>query len=94
MDAYRRHRLECAQGKDAPGTVYERHAHERTILYTISGKLILTLFDCEPPRVVELVPGSEFVISGGVEHSAVVGNEGWKWLAAWDPEEAKQYDEH
>lgn len=83
--------LEVERGFDQADKHYERHSHERTILYTRSGNLVLTLFDTVPPRVVDLVPGDEFVIESGVEHEAVVGENGWGYVAAWDPAEANQF---
>jgi len=92
MDYFRNQGLEVERGFDEPGTVYDRHYHERTVLYTVSGDLVLTLCNTEPPTVVDLKPGVEFVIDSKVEHSAVVDNDGWGYVAAWDPEEAKVYE--
>lgn len=88
---YRSKGLEAEQGFEQPGVEYPRHSHEQTTLYTVSGKLILTLYDSVPPTVVELRPGSEYVIGERVEHSAVVGETGWGYVAAWDPEKAKEF---
>lgn len=91
-DAYRVKGLEYTEGFDKPGTVYERHAHEMVILYTVSGSLALTLYDVEPPRTVALNPGDEFTVPSGVEHTLVTGESGWKYIAAWDPAEAARFE--
>ncbi|MEK7471775.1 MAG: hypothetical protein AAB624_00855 [Patescibacteria group bacterium] len=83
--------MKTEQGFEKPGVKYSRYAHEKTALYTTSGKLTLTLYNSVPPEVVELRPGSEVVIEEGVDHSAVVGETGWGYVAAWDPEAAKKY---
>ncbi len=86
---YRGQGLEYEQGFDKPGTAYPRHKHERTTLYTVAGSLTVERPELE---TITLVPGSEFVIETGQEHSAVVGETGWKYVAAWDPAEAQQFE--
>lgn len=88
---YRTQGLEWENGFDQPGTVYERHAHEETRLYTVAGSLTITLFGNDGVQRHELSPGTEFVVPDGQEHEAIVGDAGWKYVAAWDPSEAAKY---
>jgi quercetin dioxygenase-like cupin family protein len=68
-----------SQGFDEPGAEYPPHAHERTILYTVSGSLRLHR---DGQETVTLSPGDEAVIEEGQEHSGKVGPRGWKYVAA------------
>jgi len=81
--------LETEQGFDESGKIYPPHQHEKTILYTIAGSLTL-LLDGQDEKT--LLPGSEEIIESGQIHSAQVGESGWKYIAAWDPKEAEQFD--
>jgi quercetin dioxygenase-like cupin family protein len=74
---------------DKPGTIYEPHSHEATILFTLSGEVVFTLEDLDP---VMLQTGREFSVGSGRLHEAVVGSQGWEYIAAWDPIEAEQYN--
>lgn len=89
---YKSQGLVTEEGFDKPGVIYTRHFHERTVLFTISGELTITLYDNNKSRVVVLKPGDEYVVGERQEHSAVTGKDGWGYIAAWDEEEAKKYE--
>ena len=84
-EEFRRQGLAVEKGRDEPDTHYPPHAHEQTRLYTVAGSLALTVEDEEP---VTLEPGSTYTIPTGVNHEAVVGPNGWKYVAAWNAAEA------
>lgn len=86
--AYQQRGLATESGFDEPGTVYAPHRHEKTLLYTVSGSLAIKL---DGGKVQNLDPHQEFTVGSGQLHEAVVGAEGWEYVAAFNAEEAKQY---
>jgi quercetin dioxygenase-like cupin family protein len=59
---------------DAPGTVYEPHAHkDRVTVITTRGMIT---FDINGEKRT-FRPGDRFDVPPGVTHSAIVGPEGW-----------------
>ena len=89
VEAYRSRGLIAERGSDKPGTVYEPHSHEQTHLYTIAGSLDIKAGD-RPKQTVKA--HQEFVVGGEELHEAVVGPDGWEYVAAWDEDEAKKYE--
>lgn len=60
--------------QDAPGTVYDEHAHQgKVTLYVTDGSIT---FDFEGTKK-EVVAGERFDVPVGKKHSAVVGPKGW-----------------
>jgi len=76
---YKKMGLQIEYGNDKPGFVYEPHRHEQTYLYTLSGSIKLKLDD----DWQELTSGNEAIVGENQLHEAVVGPEGWEWVAAW-----------
>lgn len=87
-EAYTQAGLAVESGRDEPGTLYEPHRHEKTYLYTISGAIDIKLDGGETQT---LQPHQEFIVNGDQLHEAVVGADGWEYVAAFDAEEAKGY---
>lgn len=85
---YRQKGLIVEHVSDAPGKIYEPHAHEQTLLFTIRGSVDIKL---EEGEWQTLFPGREFVVGSGQLHEARVGEQGWEYVAAWDAEDAKKY---
>lgn len=84
--------LDTEYGQDKPGTVYKPHKHEQTYLYTLSGSLKIRT-DSGDWRTIST--GQEFIIESGQLHEAIVGEDGWEYVAAWDEEESKTFaDDH
>lgn len=81
---YRDQGLEIEYGFDKPGIVYEPHRHEKTWLYTLDGSLLIRLDEGEWQL---LTPGTEFIVGEQQLHEARVGDKGWEYIAAWEPEE-------
>ncbi len=81
--------LSVETGFDQPGTVYDSHGHERTILYTLDGSLVLKR---EGRSTSRLLPGVQAVVETGQIHSAVVGENGWEYIAASDASEAALFE--
>mgnify|MGYP001601369078 FL=1 len=86
--AYKAQGLTTEYGYDVPGKVYEPHRHERTVLFTLAGSIRVKI---ENEVWKELHPGSEFVIGNEALHEGIVGNEGWEYIAAWNPEEEAKF---
>lgn len=86
---YKSKGLEVEYGKDSPGTKYEPHRHEQTYLYTLSGSLKIKVED----NWLEIEPHQEFIVGDGKLHEAIVGENGWEYVAAWNEEEAKKYED-
>lgn len=82
--------LTVEEGFDEAGKVYERHKHETTYLWTAVGSIEIKIGDGDW-ELYEI--GSECVIRGGEYHEAKVGKEGWGYIAGWNPEEAKKYED-
>jgi quercetin dioxygenase-like cupin family protein len=60
--------------QDAPGTVYETHAHKGKVsLFTTDGSIT---FDFEGVKK-EVKAGDRFDVPVGKPHSAIVGPQGW-----------------
>lgn len=60
--------------QDAAGTVYEPHAHQgRVSLFVTDGSVTFDFNGQEK----EVVAGERFDVPVGIEHSAVVGPQGW-----------------
>lgn len=75
--------------RDDPGKVYRSHRHEKTYLSTISGSASIKT---ELPDSREVLrPGEDFIVGTIEYHKAVVGGNGWEYVAAWGPEEAKDF---
>lgn len=87
-DAYKQRGLVTETGRDEPDTVYEPHRHEKTFLYTIAGSLDIRLDEGD---VQHVLPHQEFVVGGNQLHEAVVGADGWEYVAAWNEAEAANY---
>ncbi len=79
------------EGYDEPGKVYTPHRHGWTKLVTLEGSIQLKLDD---KPWVEQHMGDICEIRPGQLHEAVVGPEGWTWLAAWRPEEDDTFTIH
>jgi quercetin dioxygenase-like cupin family protein len=60
--------------QDAPGTVYEEHAHKGKVSLCINDGSIT--FDFSGKKK-ELIAPVRFDVPPGVKHSAVVGPQGW-----------------
>ena len=82
--------LEYEYGEDEPGRVYELHRHGWTKLVTLGGSIRLRT----SAGWQELREGDVCEIQSGEAHEAVAGGQGWKWLAAWKPEEAGTFVVH
>ncbi|MEX0917778.1 MAG: hypothetical protein WDZ93_01325 [Candidatus Paceibacterota bacterium] len=87
---YTKSGLTIEEGFDKPGTVYEPHRHERTYLWTLFGSITLRK-GTDDWRTY--TTGEECVIEDGEVHEAKIGPEGWKYIAAFDAEEAKKYED-
>lgn len=87
--AYKTKGLEVEHGQGEPNTIYEPHRHEKTYLYTLAGSIKIRLDEGE---WITALPGQEFVIEDGQLHEAIVGSEGWGYVAAWDEEQAQKYE--
>jgi mannose-6-phosphate isomerase-like protein (cupin superfamily) len=74
-------------GFDEPDYRYKAHFHERTILKTIEGSIQIYLDVGE----INLQPGNYVLVREGETHAAHVGPEGWKFFAAYSPEDSKKY---
>lgn len=85
---YRGRGLVVERGKDEPATVYEPHKHEKTHLFTVSGSIDIKLGD-KPAQTIS--PFQEIVVGSNVVHEAVVGPDGWEYIAAWDEKEAQSF---
>ena len=82
--------LDFEYGEDAPGKVYTPHVHGWTKLVTLAGSIHLrTAAGWQDQH-----EGDECEVMSGELHEAVVGPDGWKWLAAWKPEEADTFSVH
>jgi mannose-6-phosphate isomerase-like protein (cupin superfamily) len=86
--AYQQRDLVTEHGTDEPGKLYEPHRHEKTYLYTITGSIDIRLDDQSSQTAK---PHQELVVGGNQLHEAIVGSEGWEYVAAWSGEEAKNY---
>jgi quercetin dioxygenase-like cupin family protein len=91
MDYYRNMGLVVEWHSDEPGVAYEPNAHERTILYTLDGSAKL---EREGRKAERLLPGVQVTIETGQVHSAVVGPDGWEFVAAFDPTEVANLEQH
>lgn len=78
------------EGSDKPGTLYAPHKHEKTYLWTVDGSIMIKK---GVGNWKTYTAGQECVIEDGEIHEAKVGPDGWKYIAAYDEEEAKKYDE-
>src|SRR5581483_5152828 len=87
-EAYRQRGLEVESGFDKPGTIYEPHKHEKTYLYTVSGSISIKL---DGGEAQDVQPHQEFIVGGNQLHEAVVGEQGWRYVAAYSADEAAQY---
>ena len=86
-DKYKSMGLVALRQSDKPGLVYEAHRHAEVHLYTIKGSAKIKLEDQDWQN---LEPGQEFIIGDNQLHEAVVGPEGWEYIFASSPEEAKR----
>lgn len=75
-------------GKDEPGKVYKKHRHEATWLITLKGSIRLIIGDNEPKKYGA---GDVVQVPANTDHEAVVGPDGWEYIAVWDENEAKNY---
>ncbi len=75
-------------GRDEPGKVYIRHQHEATWLITLKGSIQLGIGESEAK---EYGPGDVVQVPANTNHEAVVGPNGWEYIAVWDENEAKNY---
>lgn len=73
---------------DEPGKVYEAHRHGKVFLYSLKG-LVKIKLDSKDWRTIS--PDQELIINRNQLHEAVVGPDGWEYIFAWDPQEAKKY---
>jgi len=80
--------------KDPAGEVYSPHKHEETKLHTISGDVQIRVSDSDSIMGDwQSVPvGQTFTVLEGQIHEAIVGDEGWSYWAASDPEAAKSWN--
>lgn len=85
-DNYKSQDLVVFHQSDKPGFVYQPHRHGEVRLYTIKGSSKIKL-DGKDWHDIE--PGREFIIHDNQLHEAVVGPEGWEYIFASTPEEAK-----
>jgi quercetin dioxygenase-like cupin family protein len=85
---YRDMGLEYKHVSDEPGKVYKPHRHGQAYLYSLSGSIKLKLDDGDWQSIE---PGREVIIKRHQLHEAVVGPDGWEYIFAWHPEEAKEY---
>lgn len=70
---------------DDPGKVYKPHRHEKTYLSTIGGSVTIKTERIDSWEIIR--PGEDFIIGTNEYHEAVVGDNGWEYVAAWDPKE-------
>jgi uncharacterized protein YaiE (UPF0345 family) len=75
--------LAAEVGYDEPGTRYELESHKRNILYTVGGSISIRFDDRD--QWVETIPGTELVVGENQQHEAIVGEQGWSYVAAWNP---------
>jgi cupin superfamily acireductone dioxygenase involved in methionine salvage len=67
--------IAATRWSNAPGTVYEEHAHAyRKMLFCVEGGI--TFFLPEQDRDVRLAPGDRLTLPPGVRHRALVGEHG------------------
>jgi hypothetical protein len=78
-------------GEDGPNKIYTPHRHGWTKLVTRAGSITMKLEGGEP---FEQRAGDVCEVGSGQLHEAVVGPDGWKWLAAWKPEEGDTFNVH
>lgn len=78
--------FDVERGFDRAGVEHEWHDCERTTLYTIAGSLLLERAGQDP---LLLLPGDEQVVLASEKHRGVTGESGWKYLAAYNPAEAR-----
>ncbi len=79
--------LVALRQSDKPGFVYEPHRHGEVRLYTVKGSASIKLDDGDWRTTS---PGQEIIIHDGQLHEAVAGPEGWEYIFASSPEEAKR----
>ena len=89
-EEFRQAGLLFERGEDEPGKVYAPHVHGWTKLVTLGGSIRLRTDD----GWHELRTGDEYEVRSGELHEAVVGPDGWRWLAAWKPEEDDTFAVH
>lgn len=75
-------------GKDEPGKVYKKHRHEATLLVTLKGSVSISVSGNE---LKEYGPGEFILVPSNTDHEAIVGPNGWEYIAIWDENEAKLY---
>lgn len=77
-------------GKDEPGRIYKKHRHEATLLVTLKGSIRISVAGAE---FKDCGPGDFLQVPANTDHEAIVGPNGWEYIAVWDEEEAKLYPE-
>jgi len=82
--------LDFEYGEDVPGKIYTPHTHGWTKLITLDGSIRLRTSQ----GWVEQYAGDVCEVRSGELHEGIVGANGWKWLAAWKPEEADTFSVH
>jgi hypothetical protein len=78
-------------GEDEPNKRYSPHRHGWTRLVTLAGSVMVKK---ESNDWIKLCKGSICDIQSGQLHEAVVGSDGWYWLAAWKLEEDASFSVH
>lgn len=73
---------------DEAGYTYAPHAHEKTYLSTIAGSVDIKV---DQGTWQTLIPGQEFVVGANQLHEAVVGPNGWEYVAGFNADEAAAF---
>ncbi len=63
--------------EDEPGTIYDPHAHDETILAIVEGSMKLLVGDA----TFHLRKGDRFTVPANAPHSAIVGSKGCVYAA-------------
>ena len=71
---------------DEPGHVYRTHRHQRTYLFGVAGVGLMKLGANDNASYHVVLPGDELVVDTGVTHGGVAGPDGWRYLAAAEPD--------
>ena len=71
---------------DEPGHVYRYHSHQRTYLYGLDGVGVMKVGADDRATHHLVMPGDELVIETGVIHGGVAGPDGWRYIAAAEPD--------
>ncbi len=77
-------------GQDVPNKPYPKHRHEATHLITLQGSIKLAI---DGGELKEYGLGDHILVPANTDHEGIVGPDGWKYVAVWDEDEAKAYQD-